>query len=406
MKKKYVVAFFLGFGLVFVLPFVGTVNGEDFLETDFTVEGYVCEFATKNKIRLDNTVFSPSGDNCTQEVMDFAQKTSCATEYENMDWAIGKKRKAKLRAEYLECVFSLKEKLVSKVDSLLEEQEEQRKRKAEEAAQAERERLEEIAREERLKKEEEERQKQEGYVKCKRDNCYDDEHYGYEHFSEVYERLIEKIELIVGATINSSYQQDRKAYMNYILDQANYNEMKNQFIEARTIHQKAYRYIQENGSRQEIESLRGKYNKIGNIRNSNFYTREQGDNDEKATEFGVVRLTAIGLKKKHPLIFSFATTLYKAKDSKNEQEIRKLEKEQLPKEEALLKKRKQLENNLLLLQTWDDFFINNEPQVMRSALKGLQIREWLMYNVEYNLPQKLIPEYKAKVEKFLQEWGI
>lgn len=154
MKKKYVVAFFLGFGLVFVLPFVGTINGEDFLETDFTVEGYVCEFATKNKIHLDNTVFSPSGDNCTQEVMDFAQKTSCATEYENMDWAIGKKRKAKLRAEYLECVFSLKEKLVSKVDSLLEEQ---RKRKAEEAAQAERERLEKIAREERLKKEEEER---------------------------------------------------------------------------------------------------------------------------------------------------------------------------------------------------------------------------------------------------------
>lgn len=104
---------------------------EDLLGTDFMVADYVCEFAEKNDVRLDNIVFSPKEDNCSRQVIDFANETSCAREYQVYQNFFTMKKPKK---RYLECVNAVKNKLVANVDSLIEER---RKKEAEAVARIE-----------------------------------------------------------------------------------------------------------------------------------------------------------------------------------------------------------------------------------------------------------------------------
>jgi len=82
----------------------------------------------------------------------------------------------------------------------------------------------------------------------------------------------------------------------------------------------------------------------------------------------------------------------------------------MPKEVEIIKNDESTIENIVqktnMFKTWDDFFVNGNPDDMLFVLKAFHIREWLNYCVEYNLPAKSVPVYKKKLEVFLKEWGI
>ncbi|HCL57854.1 MAG TPA: hypothetical protein DHW82_12725 [Spirochaetia bacterium] len=65
-----------------------------------------------------------------------------------------------------------------------------------------------------------------------------------------------------------------------------------------------------------------------------------------------------------------------------------------------------IENIANLFQTWEDFFINNKPKDMLLVLKTINIKDWLTYKIEYELPANMVKKYKAKLKVFLTNWKI
>jgi hypothetical protein len=150
-------------------------------------------------------------------------------------------------------------------------------------------------------------------------------------------------------------------YLDFVLKYYTYDMFKTYFSEIKT----AYQYMLENASQAEADEL-NKFLVDLNVAGSS-YKR-------------ITRENIYYIERDTPETAKIPTSTDEEKDN--------------------------IEKTISLFKTWDDCFLNNDPAAMLIVLKGLHIREWLQYKVEYELPKKLIPQYKSKVEIFLKTWGI